>query len=122
MWLFETNDYKGTPVALSQATWHRKAGNDTPGIHPEISDYLADIQQTIELPDIVFQSHQDERVRLFYRYSVGRGAFVGKHLVVVIKYIQETDGIHGYVSTMYLSRSVYTKGACIWKKTHQQLP
>jgi hypothetical protein len=109
-------------VVLSQATWHRKAGNDDPGSHPEISDYLADIQQAIELPDMVFQSHQDDRSRLFYRLEVGRGVFVGKHLVVVVKYIQEADGIRGYVSTMYLSRSVYTKGACIWTKTHQQLP
>ena len=28
-YVFETTDYEGTPVVLSRATWHAKAGNDT---------------------------------------------------------------------------------------------
>ena len=41
-WVFEATDYEGTPVVLSRATWHAKAGNDTLGIHPEIRAYLED--------------------------------------------------------------------------------
>src|SRR5262249_37053756 len=33
--LFATIDYEGTPVGLSRATWHAKAGNDTVGTHPK---------------------------------------------------------------------------------------
>ena len=104
-------------MVLSRATWRAKAGNDEPGEHPEVRDYLEDVQVTIEKPDLVFQSTRDPRSRLFYRLSVGRGRFAGKHLVVVVKYVAEPTGVRGYVSTMYLSRTVYARGEQLWPKT-----
>jgi hypothetical protein len=121
-WIFETKDYEGTDVVLSKATWHAKAGNDEMGSHPEISDYLVDIQKTIESPDLVYQSTRDIRSRMFYLLNAGRGKLEGKHLVVVVKYVQETENIRGYVSTIYMSRSIYTKGEQLWPNTQQQLP
>jgi hypothetical protein len=112
--VFSTVDYSHTPVGLSWATWRAKAGNAVPGEHPEIRDYLEAVRLTIERPDFVFQSTCDARCRLFYRLSVGRGSFVGKHLVVVVKYVAERAGEQGYVSTLYLSRTVYAKGAQLW--------
>ena len=64
-WVFETTDYEGTPVVLSQATWQTKAGNGDPGAHPEIRDYLEDIRKTVEAPQLVFQSVKDKRTHLF---------------------------------------------------------
>ena len=55
-WVFETTDYAGTPVVLSQSTWQSKAGNDESGTHPEIHDYLVDVRAAIESPTLVFQS------------------------------------------------------------------
>lgn len=114
--VFETIDYGGTSVVLTRATWQAKAGNDEPGEHPEISDYLEETRITIERPDLVFQSTRDPRSRLFYRLSVGRGRFAGKHLVVVVKYLTEPTGERGYVSTMYLSRTVYARGEQVWPR------
>jgi len=119
--VFETTDYEGTPVVLSRATWHAKAGNDTLGIHPEIRGYLEDVQATIASPDLVFQSNRDARCRVFYRLRAGRGDFAGKHLVVVLKYAQQPDGRRGYVSTVYLSRAVYAQGALLWPRTESAL-
>lgn len=116
-WVFETTDYEGTPVVLSRATWHAKAGNDEPGIHPEVRDYLEDARDAIESPDLVFQSSRDERSHIFYRLAAGRGDFVGKHVVVVIKYVQEVTVRRGYVGTMYLSRAVYSRGVQLWPRT-----
>lgn len=82
-------DYSGTPVVLGRATWHAKAGNAEVGDHPEIRDYLEDVRATIESPTLVFQSRRDERSRIFYRLGAGRGEFAGKHMVVVVKYVQE---------------------------------
>ena len=93
--VFETTDYEGTPVVLSRATWHAKACNDTVGTHPEIRDYLEEVQATIISPDLVFQSIRDARSRVFYRLRAGRGDFTGKHLVVVVKYAQQPDGRRG---------------------------
>ena len=106
-WLFETTDYAGIPVVLSRSTWHAKAGNDEPGAHPEIHDYLGDVRAAIESPTLVFQSTRDERSRIFYRLGAGRGEFAGKHVVVVVKYVHAGTGQRGYVGTMYLSRTVY---------------
>jgi hypothetical protein len=116
-WLFESTDYEGTPVRLSRTTWQAKAESEAVGAHPEIRDYLADIQATIASPDLIFQSMRDARACLFYRLRVGRGDFVGKHLVVVVKYVQQAAGRRGYVSTVYLSRAVYTQGVLLWPKT-----
>ena len=80
--IFETLDYSDTPVVLSGTTWQAKAGNGGPGEHPEVRDYLGAVRVTIEKPDLVFQSTRDPHSRLFYRLSVGRGHFAGKHLVV----------------------------------------
>jgi hypothetical protein len=115
--VFETVDYSNTPVVLSRATWQAKAGNAEPGEHPEIRSYLADARLTIEEPDLVFQSTRDQRSRVFYRLSVGRGLFAGKHLVVVVKYVVEPEGVRGYVSTLYLSRTIYARGKQLWSKT-----
>ena len=48
---------------------------------------------------------------------VGRGDFAGKHLVVVVKYVQQAEGQRGYVSTVYLSRAVYAQGVLLWSRT-----
>ena len=118
--VFETVDYNNTPVVLSRATWQAKAGNAEPGEHPEVRGYLEATQLTIEQPDFVFQSTRDKRSRLFYRLSLGRGRFVGKHLVVVVKYVAELIGERGYVSTLYLSRTVYARGEQLWPRV--QIP
>ncbi len=113
-WIFETVDYKGTPVVLSRDTWHTKAGNDKEGTHPEIRDYLEDVKTTVEAPDLVSRSTRYERSCIFYKLRIGCGVFAGKHLVVVVKYVKETTGLKGYVSTMYISRNVYSKGVQLW--------
>jgi hypothetical protein len=121
-WVFETTDYEGTPVVLSQATWRTKAGNGEPGSHPEIKDYLADVRAAIEAPDLVFQSTLDERSRIFYQLRTGRDNFAGKHLVVIVKYVQEATNRRGYVSTIYLSRSAYSRGVLLWPITKNDRP
>lgn len=119
-WVFDIKDYEGTSVVLNWVTWKSKAGNNGEGIHPEIRDYLEEVRKTIEAPDLVFKSTRDERSRVFYGFNIGRGDFVGKHLAVVIKYIDEISGRRGYVSTIYISRTVYSKGEQLWpKKTNQ---
>ena len=119
--VFEALDYEGTPVILSQTTWRVKAGNDEPGEHPEVRDYLEEIRLTIRKPDLVFQSPRDERSRVFYRLDVGRERFIGKHLVIIVKYVMEPQGMCGYISTIYLSRAIYARGGQLWPKAEKSL-
>ena len=117
--MFEVNDYEGVPVVLTRATWQAKAGNGELGSHPEIRSYLQDVKDTIESPHLVFQRTRDERSRIFYRLHIGRGDFAGKHLVVVIKYVHREESRHGFVSTMYLSRAVFSRGPVLWPRTEK---
>ncbi|MEZ4528828.1 MAG: hypothetical protein R2941_23195 [Desulfobacterales bacterium] len=114
-WMFETVDYQGTPVVLSKSTWYTKAGSETAdGTHPEIRDYLEDIKLAIASPDIVFQSSRDERSRIFCKIGAGRNEFEGKHLAVIVKYVYNFGEPRGYVSTIYITRSIYSKGVQLW--------
>jgi hypothetical protein len=101
---------------LSRVIWYAKVGNDQLGTHPEIRSYLEDAKAAIRSPYLVFQSTRDERSWIFYRLRAGRGDFAGKHLVVVVKYLEEDSIRRGYVSTMYLSRAVYSQGALLWPR------
>lgn len=116
-WLIETTDYEGTTVFLSRATWETKIVE-----HPEIEDYVIDVEKTIHSPDLVFQSTRDERARIFYRLYVGREKRKDKHLVVVVKYVQAETEKRGFVSTMYLSRAVYSRGELLWKNLEKNSP
>lgn len=109
-WLIETNDYDGIAVFLARATWGTKIIE-----HPEIADYLNDIETTLQAPDLVFVSTRDERARIFYRLYVGREKLKDKHFVIVVKYLEQDEIKRGFVSTMYLSRAVYSRGELIWK-------
>jgi hypothetical protein len=112
-WIFQVKDFNSITVYLSRLTWETKAGNGSIGNHPEIKDYLEDIKNLVQRPDLVFESSKDKRSKIFFKLNAGRGIFKNKHLVVVIKYIKENRMV-GYISTMYLSRSVYTKGKILW--------
>jgi len=114
--IFEVVDYEGKPVVLTRETWHAKAGNDESGKHPEIKNYLIEVKLAVRSPDLVFQSTRNERSRIFYRLNVGREDFAGKHVVVIVKYVFEPAGERGYVSTIYLSRSVYSRGVRLWPR------
>lgn len=116
-WRIETTDYEGTAVFLARTTWETKIVE-----HPEIQDYLVDVETTIQSPDLVFSSTRDERSRIFYRLYVGRDKWQDKHLVVVVKYVREETEMRGYVSTVYLSRAVYSRGELLWKNLKQNFP
>lgn len=114
--IFHITDYSGVPVTLGEREWKEKITSTAPTGHPEVADYLDDIRQTIADPDIVFESSVRADTRLFCRLNVGRGTFQGKHLTIVIKYVQESHGNHGYVSTAYLIRAFVTNRRVLWEK------
>jgi hypothetical protein len=81
-----------------------------------MSGYLDDVKAAIGSPDLVFQCTRDEGPRIFYRLRVEQGDFAGRHLVVVIKYLGRAESQRGYVSTIYLSRAVYSRGLLLWPR------
>jgi hypothetical protein len=114
--IFQITDYCGTPVSLGKREWEEKILSSAPTGHPEVADYLDAMEETIVAPDIVFESTRRADARIFYRLNVGRGNYEGKHLVIVVKDVQEEQGLRGYVSTVYLARGVHSKGRLLWQR------
>jgi hypothetical protein len=114
--VFQVSDYKGIMVTLSREVWEDKITAPHPGGHPEVVPYLDEIQKAIAAPDVVIESAHRQDVQLFYRLGVGVGRYDGLHVVVVVKYVQEVEGVQGYVSTVYLTRKLYSTGRILWIK------
>ncbi len=114
--IFEIQDYSGTRVVLGAKEWNNKIISDAPIGHPEVADYVDTIRLTIGEPDIVFESTTRSDTRLLYKLNAGRDEYQGKHLVIVVKYVQETDALRGYVSTAYLARGLYAGGKILWQR------
>lgn len=112
--IFEVEDYAGTPVVLARYVWEDKILSSTPIGHPEVASYLNVVQQTVVEPDVVFQSTKREDTKVFYRLRAGRERYESLHLVVIVKYLLEGSGQRGYVSTIYLTRKLYSKGKILW--------
>ena len=54
--IFRVQDYRGALVALGEREWKTKIISRAPIGHPEVTDYLEEIRQTIAEPDVVFES------------------------------------------------------------------
>lgn len=111
-------DKDDIPVTMTVDTWLDKLQHPVIG-HPEVADYLEEIQQTIRAPEVVFRSAKDERVLVFQRSGLTRGQFAHCYVTVVVKYVVEAEGIHGYVSTAMLTRDLYRGGQLVWK--HEEM-
>ncbi len=114
--IFRVTDYDGTLVVLAEEQWKQKILSSAPIGHPEVAGYLLEMQGAITEPDLVFESSRRTDTRLFYRLNTGKGEYVGKHLVIVVKYVQGSEGLRGYVSTVYLARGVYSRGRLLWQR------
>jgi hypothetical protein len=112
--IFETEDYGGTQVVLAVYVWEDKILSPSPIGHPEVAPYLNTIRQAIIEPDVVFQSTRREDTKVFYRLRAGTGQFEGLHLVIIVKYLLESSGWRGYISTAYLTHKLYSKGKILW--------
>jgi hypothetical protein len=114
--IFQIPDYSGTVVALGEHEWTKKILSSAPTGHPEVRDYIEAIRQTLVDPDLVFESTRRSDARIFYRLNAGQAEYAGKHLVIVVKYVHEAEGLCGYVSTAYLARGVFSKGRLLWQR------
>lgn len=114
--IFQIHDYEGLPVILGREVWEDKILSSDPSGHPEVGPYLDEIQRAITQPDVVFASTHRQDVKLLYRLAVGVDRYEGLHVVAVVKYVQETEGMRGYVSTVYLTHKLYSRGKILWTK------
>lgn len=76
--------------------------------HPEVSDFIDQIDRALAEPEEVRRSIRDKRVVLYYRFEAA--VLEGKWVVVVVKRIDRN-----FVSTMYATDQIKS-GEVIWTK------
>jgi hypothetical protein len=97
-------DYKGNNVRLTDERLEHIL------LHPEMTDMLDNIEETLSNPDYVVQSKQDTSVLLYNKYYITR-QFGGKYLCVIVKE-NENDR---FIVTSYIM-NVLPKGVILWQK------
>lgn len=115
--VWRAQDYEGVEVVLERSVWNGKILHPILG-HPEVQGHLDEIRLTVQAPEAVYPSLRDARVRLFYRSGLTAGKYAGHWIVVVVKYVQERQGVKGYVSTAFISRELKRRsGERLWPRS-----
>jgi DNA polymerase/3'-5' exonuclease PolX len=78
--------------------------------HPEMVGQERRIREVLQEPDIVFTSHKDSSVHVYYRHYA-RGPVGSKHLMVAVKIFEED----AFVITAFFTDEV-KGGDQIWPK------
>jgi hypothetical protein len=78
--------------------------------HPEMSDQIAKVRETLLNPDIIIRSKTDPEAELFYRHY-NTTPVTKKYLCVVVKSIIEDL----FIITVYFTDSI-KRGEILWEK------
>ena len=78
--------------------------------HPEMIEFIDDIEDVIQNPEVVIQSKVDINVELYYNKKLTK-LFGNKWLCVVVKF----NDIDGFILTSYISRNLI-KGETLWER------
>ena len=78
--------------------------------HPEMSDQIAKISETLQFPDIIIRSNTDYEVELFYRHYKSTPV-TEKYMCVAVKAKQNDP----FILTAYFTDKI-KRGAILWQK------
>ena len=106
-----TTDADGIPVFLGYKEWNEHILTR----HPEISNFLDELKQAIEKPDLRHRDPEDPRVKLHYLEISQEKRLHPKlaYLLVVIKYINAPERQYqktGFVSSAYFLKTPKLRG------------
>jgi len=95
-YVFQTIDKSGKKIHLSKERWTHINQE-----HPEVSDYIEEIKETLKNPTKIKTYGYDEDVSYYYNYYKSRES-AAKYLLIIVKYL---NGI-GFIITTYFVRSI----------------
>ncbi|MBS3176721.1 hypothetical protein J4457_05815 [Candidatus Woesearchaeota archaeon] len=87
--LFEIKDKTGRQIRLTPKQWKHIQE------HPEMTDKIERIRETLEKPDKIFQSPSEPKVHYYFKYD----KTIGKYLLVAVKYLNG----QGFIITSFYS-------------------
>lgn len=111
IYLISAVDPEGTPVFLGETEWQAHILKH----HPELADFLSDIERIIRTPDTRHRDPENERVWLYYGGIEALRRLHPKlaYLLVVIKYVNAPErGFQrtGFVSSAYFLKELKRRG------------
>ncbi len=106
-----TTDTDGIFVLLGRKEWNEHISKR----HPELNNFLDEIRQAIEKPDLRHRDPEDSRVKLHYREIPQEKRLHLKlvYLLVVIKYVNAPEQQYqktGFVSSAYFLKAPKSRG------------
>lgn len=114
--LWQTTDPRGLKISLSRDSWEHCITS-----HPEIADFLAEVQLTVRDPDAIYfdPKSTESRVpgtRVFWYVKAGvlSGRLQDDLMSVVVKVVRNND--EGFVSTALPIDKPLTRLVREWKK------
>ena len=93
--IFEVKDKTGRKIRLTKKQWTHINKK-----HPAIANYLDEIKETIENPDAVIES-EEENVYLYYKYYK-RLKSPYNYILAIVKYLNG----EGYVMSAYFEKNI----------------
>jgi len=96
VWIFEVKDKSGRRIHLSGERWLHINQE-----HPEVADYLEELEETIKNPAKITTHSIDENVKYYYQYFKNRES-PAKYLLLIVKYLNG----HGFIITAYFVKSI----------------
>jgi len=95
MKLFEVKDKTGRNIYLTKERWKHIVSE-----HPEMSNIIEEVKETLKRPLKITQYSYDEDVRYYYTYLKRR--IKAQYLLVIVKYLNRK----GYIITSYFVRHI----------------
>lgn len=110
-YVISTPDPDGVPVFLGEVEWQTHILKR----HPEVADFLNDIEGVVQNPDARHRDSENERVNLHYGRIAESRRLHPKlaYLLVVIKYVDAPErGFQrtGFVSSVYFLKEIKRRG------------
>ena len=110
-YVISISDPEGIPVFLGEAEWQRHILIH----HPEVANFLNDVERILQSPDARHRDPEDERVHLHYGRIAEPRRLHPKlaYLLVVIKYVDAPEREFqrtGFVSSVYFLRELKRRG------------
>jgi hypothetical protein len=78
--------------------------------HPEMIEFVSEIEDVIQNPEIVIQSKADKNEEIYYNKKLTK-LFGNKWLCVIVKF----TNIDGFILTAYISRNLIN-GEILWER------
>ena len=94
--IFEVTDSTGRKIRLTKEQWNHITSPYS--LHPYMANYLEEIKQTLEKPDIMVPHKYDDTKANYYKFLKERK----QYLLVAVKYLNG----EGFVNTSFITSKI----------------